>query len=187
MRAALSILALLLLALTTVGATDLPVHFQHDGGQEGDASDACTKLNRFLEQGQRTQGMLMPALDTADHYGVYVHTPGVTTLVGEAGLLMEAAETAPRAPHSVVFRVYDPTCSHLLGEAPPVSFGYESVTFFAQERGLYVVQAALREGSADGTAGPAALGNPLQPGTNECHFACDQLGPGLAGYRLQLI
>lgn len=92
---------------------------QTDGGEPGDASDACNGLNRLLEVGNTTTGMLDPPRDADDYYGLDIQAEHVNdtinvTLSGAAILVLDVL--TPTCGQSVVPHQH-PSCNQ--GNCPP--------------------------------------------------------------------
>ena len=164
---------------------------QNDGGEPGDASDQCRKLNRLLEVGETAQGQLDPPGDQVDHYGLDVtedhvgHTINVT--VDDPALRVDVH--IPDCKGSVLGRGsghsqgsgHGHTCADHghTAECEPASSGPGYVSFVAEGPGVYIIEVrSAPQANQDGAGPGGKRTDPDKAGTSGCHEGCE----GLLGY-----
>ncbi len=169
-----------------VAAHDLCV-YQHDGGEHGDATDDCTKANRFPSIGDSDSGMLVLVDDPVDHYHITVDSD--TTITADIDSLFALAPAN-------VFRVtlYNDDCSSVVaaGVLQPDGSIRASANVGA---GTYALQIAIViEGAVPESEGVrVAVDDPLGSGNSlvveismRCHPFCIKLANAAVGYMYAL-
>lgn len=178
----LTLLVALLTSASLAGASVLEsatgLHYQHDAGRDGDASDLCERPGPALAMRERATGTLVPGDDEKDAYAFEVtenHLGRPVTI--EWAISNQYAPAGRQGPWTYVpvLTVLAPGCKEPLAVSRADSSS-PVVRFIPQGVGTYVIQLTLEAGTAEAAA--PILPSPLDPAPRSCHPWCLDGGAG---------